>query len=121
MRTGPAGANIQEEIAEARSVRKRWLVFLAALAILIAGSSVIGKKSLVKVLQMNNTKTELEQDITRLREANEQLTREIRAFANNPGRVEAIAREDLGLVKPGEIVYQFGSARPSTALPPSSR
>lgn len=121
MRMGPVGANVQGEIAAARNVRKRWLVFLAALAILIAGSSVIGKKSLVKVLQMNNTKAEIEQDITRLREVNERLTREIRSFANNPGRVEAIAREDLGLVKPGEIVYQFGPARPSGGSAPPAR
>lgn len=121
MRTGPVITGTQEELAAARSARKRWLVFLAVLAILIAVSSVVGKKSFVKVLQMSKTRTELEQEITRLRQINEGLTREIRAFANNPGQVEAIAREDLGLVKPGEIVYQFGRPKPSTALPAPSR
>jgi len=121
MRTGPGGTNIREEIVAARNGRKRWLVFLAVLAILIAVASVIGKKSLVKVIQMNNTRTELEQEIARLREANERLVREIRTFADNPSQVETIAREDLGLVKPGEIVYQFGQPKPSTSLPASSR
>lgn len=121
MRIGPIITGPQEEIAAVRSSRKRWLVFLAGLAILIAVASVVEKKSFVKVLQMSKTRTELQQEITRLRQANEGLTREIRAFANNPSQVEAIAREDLGLVKPGEIVYQFGPPRPSTALPASSR
>lgn len=121
MQTGPVRTGTQEEIAAAKSSRKRWLVFLAGLAILIAVASVVGKKSFVKVLQMSKTRTELQQEITRLKQANEGLTREIRAFANNPGQVEAIAREDLGLVKPGEIVYQFGPPRPPTALPASSR
>ena len=121
MRTGQVMTGTREELAAARSARKRWLVFVAVLAIVIAVSSVVGKKSLVKVLQMSKTRTELQQEITRLKQVNEELTREIQAFTDNPGQVEAIAREDLGLVKPGEIVYQFGSPRPSTALPASSR
>jgi cell division protein FtsB len=121
MRTGPGGTNIEEANVAARNVRKRWLVFLAVLAILIAVSSVIGKKSLVKVIQMNNTKTELEEEVAQLRAVNERLAKEIRTFADNPGQVEAIAREDLGLVKPGEIVYRFGRPKPSASLPTSSR
>ena len=121
MRTGPVMTSAQEEFAAARSSRKRWLVLLAALAILIAVSSVVGKKSVVKVLRMSKTRTELQQEITRLKQVNEGLTREIQSFANNPSQVEVIAREDLGLVKPGEIVYQFSPPRPTTALPAPSR
>ncbi|MDE2180258.1 MAG: septum formation initiator family protein [candidate division NC10 bacterium] len=116
-RTGQVIAGTQEEIVAARSARKRRLIFVAVLAILIAISSMVGKKSLVKVLQMTKTTTELQQEITRLRQVNEGLTREIQALTNNPGQVEMIAREDLGLVKPGEIVYQFGPPRPTPALP----
>lgn len=116
-RTGQVIAGTQEEIVAARSARKRRLIFVAVLAILIAISSMVGKKSLVKVLQMTKTTTELQQEITRLRQVNEGLTREIQALTNNPGQVEMIAREDLGLVKPGEIVYQFGPPRPTSALP----
>lgn len=111
----------QEEIEATKNARKRWLIVIAVLAIAIAASSVVGKKSLVKVIQMNKTRTELQQEITRLKQGNEGLTREIRSFANNSGQVEAIARDDLGLVKPGEIVYQFGPPGPSTAPPASSR
>lgn len=121
MRTGQVIANAQEELAAARSARKRRLAFVAALAILIAALSLVGKKSLVKIYQMSKTRTELQQEIKRLRLVNDELTREIQDFGHNPGQVEAIAREDLGLVKPGEIVYQFGSPRPTTALPASSR
>jgi cell division protein FtsB len=121
MRTGQVFTGTQEEIEARRSARKRWLVFIAGLAVLIAVSSVIGKKSLVKVIQMNKTRTELQQEITRLKQVNEDLTREIQAFTNNPGQVEAIARGDLGLVKPGEIVYQFGPPKPTLAPPAASR
>lgn len=122
MRTGQVIASAQEELAAARSARKRRFVFVAVvLAILIAASSVGGKKSLVKVFQMSKTRTELQQEIKRLRQVNEEIAREIQAFAHNPSQIEAIAREDLGLVKPGEIVYQFGLQRPTTVLPVPSR
>ncbi len=122
MRTGQVIASAQEELAAARSARKRRLVFVVVvLAILIAASSVGGKKSLIKVFQMSKTRTELQQEIKRLRQVNEEITREIQALAHNPSQVEAIAREDLGLVKPGEIVYQFGPQRLTTALPAPSR
>lgn len=122
MRTGQVIASAQEELAAARSARKRRFVFVAVvLAILIAASSVGGKKSLVKIFQMSKTRTELQQEIKRLRQVNEEIAREIQTFAHNPSQVEAIAREDLGLVKPGEIVYQFGPQRLTTALPAPSR
>jgi len=122
MRTGQVIASAQEELVAARSARKRRFVFVAVvLAILIAASSVGGKKSLVKIFQMSKTRTELQQEIKRLRQVNEEIAREIQTFAHNPSQVEAIAREDLGLVKPGEIVYQFGPQRLTTALPAPSR
>ena len=119
--TGQVSAGTQEERAAARSVRKRRLVFVACLAILIVALSVGGKKSLVKVLQMSKARTELQQEIPQLRQVNEELTREIQAFTHNSSQVEAIAREDLGLVKPGEIVYQFSPPRPTVAPPVHSR
>jgi cell division protein FtsB len=121
MRTGQVIAGAQEKLAAIRSTRKRRLVIVAVLAILIVAPSVGGKKSLVKIFQMSKTRTELQQEIVRLRQVNEELAQEIRAFANNPDQVEAIAREDLGLVKPGEIVYQFGPPRPTTAPSAPSR
>lgn len=122
MRTGQVIASAQEELAAAKRTRKRRIVFVAVvLVILIAAPSVGGKKSLVKIFQMSKTRTELQQEISRLRQINEEITREIQALAHNPSQVEAIAREDLGLVKPGEIVYQFSSQRPTTALPAPSR
>jgi len=121
MRMGPMITGAQEESEARKNARRRWLAVIAILAIVIAVSSVVGKKSLVKVFRMNKTRNDLQQEIAQLKQDNENLAREIRAFADNPGRVEVIARDDLGLVKPGEIVYQFGPSRPSSTPPASSR
>jgi cell division protein FtsB len=70
---------------------------------------------------MTKTKAELHREIARLKQVNQQLHREVQSFASDPQRVEAIAREELGLVKPGEIVYRFTRPRPSPAPPRPTR
>lgn len=58
--------------------------------------------------------SELEQDLERLRtenltieRANDQLQREIEAIQGDSRMVEQIAREELGMIRPGELVYRF--------------
>ena len=115
MRTGRVISSAQEELAEARAVRKRRLVFVALLATLITALSVGGNRSLIRIYQMSKAKAELYRDMARLRQTNQDLSREVQSFTRDPARVEAIAREELGLVKPGEAVYQFGVGRPAPA------
>jgi len=46
----------------------------------------------------------IESDISRLDAENKQLTAEIQALRSDPATIEKFAREELKLVKPGEIV-----------------
>ena len=117
MRTGRVISSTQEELAEARVARKRRLILIAVLVMLIAIFSVGGNRSLIRIYQMSKTRAELHRGIGRLKQANQDLVQEVQSFKNDPGRVEAIAREELGLVKPGEVVYQFGLTR----QPPAPR
>ena len=114
MRTGQVISSAQEELAAARAARKRRLIIFCLLAILIAAFSVGGNRSLIRIYQMNKTRAELHREIERLKQADEGLARDVQSLTNDPGQVESIAREDLGLVKPGEVVYQF---RPSRSIP----
>ena len=47
----------------------------------------------------------LEQRVVRLR-------REVKALRGDPAALERAAREELGYVKPGEIVYKLDEAKP---------
>ena len=121
MRTGRVISGTQEELAAARAARKRRLAFIGLLVMLIAILSVGGNRSLIRIYQMSKTRTELHREIGRLKRLNQELAGEVQSFKNDPGRVEAIAREDLGLVKPGEVVYQFGLTRHSPTPRPTPR
>jgi cell division protein FtsL len=85
--------------------------------IVLVAASVLGNRSLLRLYQMHRDRTALEREIEQLTTANTALADEVRHLRADPSRVEAIAREELGLVKPGEIVYEFRPASPSAARP----
>lgn len=110
------GRNIlgSEEATRRRRVAG-WAV--GAFLLLLTGLSLLGDRGLIRIYQMSRTRAELTRDIARLREANEALAREARALREDRRRVEAIARRDLGLVRPGEMVYEFHGTPPFGEYP----
>jgi cell division protein FtsL len=68
--------------------------------------SLFGDRSLLQLYQMWSAKAHLEQQIEALEQENALLRQEVEAL-RHPSGTEEIARRDLGLVRPGETVYQF--------------
>jgi cell division protein FtsB len=102
----------EEAQAERARLRRRRIRLVATCLGVLALASVLGNRSLVQVYQMNRARAALEAEIGRLKEANAALAREVRSLQEDPERLEGSAREDLGLVKPGESVYQFRREAP---------
>jgi cell division protein FtsB len=86
------------------------LKLAAILLLVLVVALAIGNRGLVRVYRMHQTKAALEREIAQLTSSNAALAEEVRALRTDPGRVEAIAREELGLVKPDELVYEFRAA-----------
>ena len=110
MAYGPSGPDEMHEEG-ARRRRRRFRLVAVCLGVL-AVASVLGNRSLVQVYQMNRTRAALEEEIARLKEVNAALAHEARSLQEDPSRLEGLAREDLGLVKPGETIYQFRREAP---------
>jgi cell division protein FtsL len=87
-------------------------VVVAILLFLLVAASLVGERGLLRLHQMHRTRAALNQEIEELTANNAVLAKEVRALRTDPGRVEAIAREDLGLIKPGEVIYVFRGAAP---------
>jgi len=47
----------------------------------------------------------------RLRAENERLAREVESLRTDPRALERVARIDMGWVRPGEILFDFGEGR----------
>jgi cell division protein FtsB len=87
-------------------VNRRGLVSLA-----MGGAAVVllgyGGQSLARVWQMKAEVAHLEQEIGQLRGEADRLSAAITRLRSDPDYIEQVAREALGLVKPGERVLKL--------------
>jgi cell division protein FtsB len=66
--------------------------------------AVFNERGALEVHARAQKLTAIESEISKLDADNKQLTAEIQALRSDPGTIEKFAREELKLVKPGEIV-----------------
>jgi cell division protein FtsB len=92
----------------ARGLRRRVLGGLFwFLSITLAFNALFGDMGLVQGLRQRGALAALEAELATLRAANDRLAADIRELRSDPWRIETIAREDLGLARPGEILFLF--------------
>lgn len=77
------------------------------LIVLLLGMAVFGDKGVLRALQYDRQRGELQEELQRLEEANARLRQEIEALRSDRRYIEEIARRELGMVKADELVYQF--------------
>ncbi len=65
------------------------------------------ENGILKVQEVKRIKAQLEYEITLLKQTNAQLADDIDTMQTDPFQQEKIAREELNMALPGEIVYKF--------------
>ncbi len=85
---------------------RRALIPIVSLLILafIFGIIFLFSTRYIKVVRAKENVIEIQQKIERLKKENNKLKREVRLL-KVPSYIEKVAREELGLVKPGEILF----------------
>lgn len=93
----------------ARTGRARKLLLGAGLAaaVYLLGSFVLGEMGLIKYYRMKSQYDGLVREIAALKQDNARLTLDVNALRTDPARLEQLARDKLGLARPGEIVYYY--------------
>ncbi len=86
------------------------IVAVSAAAVYLLATSILGEMGLVKYYRMKGRQQYLMEEITRLKQDNVRLMREVRLLRSEPAYIERMARDKLGLSRPGEIVYYYGDA-----------
>jgi cell division protein FtsB len=90
------------------SIRKQYFIYLAVFISAMLVFSVFGSKGLMEIYNLKGEQEKIKMSNARLREENGKLAQQIeRMKKNKKEEVEKIAREELGLVKKGEIIYKF--------------
>ena len=84
------------------------LFWLAAILLTaLVGNAIVGDGGLLELAKLSSERRAIGEDVFDLMRGNDELRRKIRVLRDSPRSLERLARRDLGLVRPGEIVYRF--------------
>ena len=88
---------------------KKWMFFAVTgiVSVYLLISFLFYDIGFIKYIKMRGEHNRISEDIKRLQEGNKSLREEVKSLKTDPDYIEAYAREKLGLVKEGEIIYRF--------------
>ncbi|MCC7242029.1 MAG: septum formation initiator family protein [Acidobacteria bacterium] len=92
--------------------RRLVLYLLLAITIVLVVDAVVGEKGLMAMLQARRQFDEVTRALERARADNIELRETARRLREDPAAIEALARKDLGLIRPGEKVFIVRDAAP---------
>lgn len=93
-------------------LERRAAVRHAALVLALLALSLADPGGLRKAIRNEAEVARLERENAALEQRVAQLRREVKALQGDPAAVERAAREELGYVKPGEVVYKLDGGAP---------
>jgi cell division protein FtsB len=94
-------------------VRRLSIAALVAVALGWVPYHLYGSSGLARYMRLKHERDGLHEANLKMHEQNQRLRAELEALSDDDGQlsrtaVERAARDELGLVKPGEVVYQVG-------------
>lgn len=86
--------------------RRRSLhLLLVFVTLVLVIDALIGEKGLMESMRARRQYDQLARSLEDLRRQNARLRDDARRLREDPTAIESLAREELGLVRPGEVVF----------------
>ena len=82
-------------------------ILLIFVTLVLVVDALIGEKGLMESMRARRHYREVAASLDGLRRANAKLRDEVRRLNEDPATIESVAREQLGLIRPGEVVFIF--------------
>lgn len=96
--------------------RRGALLALVLIAFALTVHEVFGERGYFALRRRRQELQTLQQQVKQLQQENQQLEQEIKSLKTDPKAIEKLAREQMKLAKPGEIIYVL----PEKKDPPAS-
>jgi cell division protein FtsL len=91
----------------------RQLLGLALFALLV--HDVFGPHGFIAMRRTQKEIDQIREQIVKLNDENKSLSEQVTSLKSDPKSIERIAREEMGLARPGEMIFKI----PDTSKPPS--
>jgi cell division protein FtsB len=91
---------------------------LALTVVLLFVHDVFGRHGFIAMRQTQREIHRLRSEVARLNEENVQLADQVKALRSDPRLIERIARDELGLARPGEIIIRVPAPAQSDSPKP---
>ena len=96
--------------------RRRTLhLLLGFVTLVLVINALVGERGLMETLRVRRQHQALVASIHQLRAENGRLREDVRRLKSDPATIEAIARQELGLIRPGELLFIIRDGRPAPA------
>jgi cell division protein FtsL len=87
--------------------KKRFLLLILLLFLILGIFTFFGDKGILHLLRLQKELDRVKEVNAKIEDENRKLKEEVRCLQDEKRYIEEIARKELGLVKEGEIIYQF--------------
>ena len=90
---------------------RRHLLEILVLALLVLGiHDVFGAHGYLAMRRSEKQIEQLRGEIDRLNRENQDLSQNVNSLKSDPSTIEKIAREEMGLARPGEMIFKMPGA-----------
>ena len=90
--------------------KKRFLLLILTLFLILGFFTFFGDKGILHLLRLQKELSRIKEVNSKIEEENRKLKEEVRRLQDEKRYIEEIARKELGMVKEGEVIYQFESS-----------
>ena len=91
------------------------MLMVGVVSVLAFAYAIMGNNGYLELRRREAKNQELRLKAEELRRENKEILNEIRALKSDPKAIEKIAREELGMVKPGEVKITTNPERQAPA------
>ena len=110
-----------------QTLQRNAIYVLLLLCIALVVHEIFGQHGFLAMRRQQREAEALQQQLQRLQQENLELEKQIKALRSDPKAIERVAREQLRMARPGEIIYTLPDketqkpSAPATGNPPAKK
>jgi cell division protein FtsB len=93
--------------------RKPLQLLLVFVTVVLLIDALVGERGLVERMKAGRLYLEAQAELEKIRQENARLLEDARRLKEDSSAIESLARKDLGLLRPGEVLFIIKDIRPA--------